>query len=281
MKYLSIITCLLLSSKLLFSQVNDVSYKIEFNTEKKLYDVYLIINKGQAIKSRDRIQFNAQISIVAPSNCSAVVAQSYMPLIDNIDLQGENPMKWEMTNYLSKIKKLSDKSIFSISPRLGRTAFYNELKQGDKVKLFSLDVQPIPQNINQVRLYSNTKDLPSTQLEGSNFDNGFTLGGVTQIYVEPKENIIFKKQEVEGFSSKIFPVPAVDQFNIEIDSKEEDAYNISLADASGRVIRKSTITKKWSGPAVYNQSANLSSGLYTLIIESKGKVQEHKLLISK
>ena len=48
------------------AQIKGVSYQLKFNEKTNLFDCFLVIKKGQAISPVERIQFNAQITLMVP-----------------------------------------------------------------------------------------------------------------------------------------------------------------------------------------------------------------------
>lgn len=167
-----------------FSQVQSVDYSLRYNEKTCLFDCYLIINEGKTKSTVSRAQFNSQVTIVVPVTSNVFVEESFMPLRDNQEYRSSEPVSWEITNELESPSDLSNSRLVSISPILAPTAFYNEIKQGDEIKLFSLKVNPIENCAEGVRLYENDKDPKSDAIGmmGADFSNGFTIGGVNQKY---------------------------------------------------------------------------------------------------
>jgi hypothetical protein len=282
MKLRLIIYLFILGVSTLMGQVSSVSYVLDYNATTRLYDLSLLINKGQAVKPKERIQFNAQVSIIVPSNVNLEVAKAYMPIINNINFDGSQPQPWEVANKLQDVPDLQNNKIYSIIPRLSQTSFYNKLSEGDKIKLFSLEVFPLPQDKSSIRLYSNSKDAPAKKTHGSDFSNGFTLGGVNQLYNEEVTTIKndLSKTEISEFVSKVYPNPAIDYINIEVSTPGEAQINYAIYDINGKLISKKSMLKKSVGHlSIPHQVVDLSSGLYTVIVEVQGQQQEHKMII--
>lgn len=166
------------------AQVQQVGYGLKYNPETKLFDCYLKIEKGQALLTRHRIQFNAQLSIIVPTGSTLSLAQNHMPLVDNINYKGSKPAKWNISNSIKKPASMSNSDIFSIVPSLTPTAFYNDLNEGDEVKLFSVSISPLPKCAEGVRLFDNESDPTSADsgMHGGDFRNGFTIGSAEQKY---------------------------------------------------------------------------------------------------
>jgi len=167
-----------------FSQIQSVDYSLRYNSETCLFDCYLIVNEGKTKSTVSRAQFNSQITIVVPVTSNVFVEESFMPLRDNQTFRSAEPVAWEITNELDQPAELENSRLVSVSPILAPTAFYNDIEEGDEIKLFSLKVNPIVNCAEGVRLFDNQKD-PSSEangMQGADFSNGFTIGGVEQKY---------------------------------------------------------------------------------------------------
>jgi hypothetical protein len=173
-----------------FSQVQSVDYSLRYNSETCLFDCYLIINEGETKTTVSRAQFNSQVTIVVPVTSNVFVEDSYMPLKDNQVFKSTESVSWEISNELEQPADLSNSRLVSISPVLAPTAFYNSIKQGDEIKLFSLKVNPIVNCAEGVRLFDNQKDPNSGAkgMMGADFSNGFTIGEIGQKYVSNSLN---------------------------------------------------------------------------------------------
>lgn len=167
-----------------FTQIQSVDYSLRYNSETCLFDCYLIVNEGKTKTTVSRAQFNSQVSIVVPVSSNVFVEESYMPLRDNQSFRSSEPVSWEITNELEQPTDLNESRLVSISPVLAPTAFYNDIKAGDEIRLFSLKVNPITNCGEGVRLFDNQKDPKSIAdgMMGADFSNGFTIGGVGQKY---------------------------------------------------------------------------------------------------
>lgn len=168
----------------LHAQVTGVKYKIEFNKKSKLYDCYVIITEGRAEKMSDRTQFNTQFSILAPTGVKVTMAELHMPLQNNQMYKGTDPCEWKIQGKLAKPSNMPAYDFYSIVPILDPSAQYNNVKKGDKIKLFSLSIEANKDQRKLVRLFDNLKD-PDSNAEGMfgrNFSNGFTMGGLKQLY---------------------------------------------------------------------------------------------------
>ncbi|MBK9736277.1 MAG: T9SS type A sorting domain-containing protein [Saprospiraceae bacterium] len=148
-----------------------------------LHDCYLVITEGSASNQIHRTQFNAQFTIVVPTNAKLEVAKKYLPLENNNNYTGVNPTKWTIGSIV--IAPISDPAhdFYAIVPTLSPTAQYNNLKSGDSLLLFSLRISPTFCG-REARLFENDSDPNSSSagMAGGDFSNGFTIGGVTQKY---------------------------------------------------------------------------------------------------
>jgi len=184
MKNLFILAFVLVFGQAVKAQVSEVSYKLKYNQDNCLFDCYLVIEEGNALTTRDRAQFNSQISFVAPLETMVTVVESYMPIRDNQRLDGNVPTTWDIINIVDAPDALPESKVFSITPSIMPAAFYNELNEGDEVKLFSMSVSPMSDCASGFRLYKNESD-PRSDADGmhrADFTNAFTMGGVEQKY---------------------------------------------------------------------------------------------------
>jgi len=169
----------------IFCQVNGIKYQLKFNKKTNEADVYLIVQEGKATDLKHRVQFNAQISIVMPKGVSPLITKSYMPLNDNQKYNGTVPCEWKIKSSVLSPEITPNVDYYSIIPILDPSSFYNNLKKGDKVKLFSIAVDKDDlTKSSQIRLFINEKDPSSDSIgmQGSDFTQSFTLGSLTSIY---------------------------------------------------------------------------------------------------
>ncbi len=169
------------------AQVKKVQYQLRYNPIDTAYDVYLIIHEGKATSSNDRAQFNAQISLLVPTETKLQVHKLYMPLRNNINYDGTSPMKWILTNTVVSPISKPKYDFISFTPVLSNNDAhrYNNLAQGDSIKLFSVRPNPLPSCLTDIRLFENGLDPNSAApgMQGGNFNNGFTIGSIEQKYL--------------------------------------------------------------------------------------------------
>ncbi|MBK9256239.1 MAG: T9SS type A sorting domain-containing protein [Saprospiraceae bacterium] len=195
------------------AQVSGVNYKLKFNEKTNLFDCYLVIKDGNATTLRDRAQFNAQYTILVPTGSTVEMVKTYMPLQNNQNYTGFQPMEWALANSVRKPGADPFYDFVSIVPSLSPASFYNDLKEGDEVRLFSLKVTPITECGASVKLFDNGADLNSGSrgMDGGDFSNGFTMGGVQQKYWGNEQQFIptldviqdVKKSTVNGIELKV------------------------------------------------------------------------------
>ena len=159
------------------AQVEGVSYALSFNASTSSYDCFLIIEKGEAFSKLHRIQFNSQISIVTPAGSTLEVSKSFMPYL-GID-QNRKPLEWMITDMVSAPREDLFHDYYSISPNISQTSIYNNISEGDKLKLFSLKAISKENKESIIRFYENGKDI---NINGTDFSNGFSLGSSNQIF---------------------------------------------------------------------------------------------------
>jgi hypothetical protein len=224
-KILILAIALFLNVQFISSQVESVNYKLQYNSETCLFDCYLVVNGGVAKKTLHRAQFNAQITVVAPLVSNVYITESYMPLINNQDSRSTQPAQWFVSNEIESPHQLKESRLVSIFPELLPTAFYNEINPGDEVKLFSFKVTPTLDCAKDVRLYDNNEDPSSIGkgMAGSDFSNGFTMGGVEQKYA--------------GNSTTVFPPKPVIE-DVIFSMKNKINLDINMAPVTGSACQK-------------------------------------------
>jgi hypothetical protein len=168
----------------LTAQITAVRYELQYNKKEKTTDVYLIIVEGQTNPEvpPHRIQFNSQVGIVVPKGTPLEIIATHNPLQDNREKKGTKPSRWESVNPMLSPNGAPKSDFYSIRPVISPTAFYNELKAGDRIKLFTLGTNN--KNCKKVRLFDLTKDpqVGHPGMQGRNFTNAFCLGSAKQLY---------------------------------------------------------------------------------------------------
>lgn len=227
MNFKNLTLCIILWSACFASQaqVRRVNYKVQFNPVTNLFDCYIVVKEGKASKMIERIQFNSQYTIVVPAGSEVKVANYYMPIENNQNYDGVKPAKWNISNKILKPASDPFNDYISIVPSLTPISLYNDLKEGDEVKLFSLSIFPIVDCGASVRPFDKSIDLSSrdTGMKGGDFSNGFTVGGLGQKYasnVEPQLATIpaiekLNHQTKNGIDIQVGLSAQMEQANIE------------------------------------------------------------------
>lgn len=190
---------LVLSAVHVHTQVTSVQYAILLNSNTNLFDCFISVEKGQASTVRDRVQFNAQYSLIIPTGADVKIESCYMPLINNQNYSGDQPIKWDITSRLTSPAVTPGFDYYGITPTLAPAGFYNELERGDLVKLFSLKIEGEDIDFDKVRIFDNELDPKSheTGMLNGDFSNGFTMGGYHQLY----DGIKIINQEEANYTS--------------------------------------------------------------------------------
>ena len=127
------------------------------------------------------------------------IVTTYMPLIANQNFSGTQPIKWTITSKLTFPSNFSKFDLYGIAPNLAPVGFYNNLKRGDLIKVFSLNVSGDNIDFGKVRLFDNDTDPKSNEfgMRNGDFSNGFTIGSYHQIYT----GIKILNQDEDGITS--------------------------------------------------------------------------------
>ena len=177
-KIFSFVLTMLLAGNMT-AQVEGVSYALSFNASTSSYDCFLIIDEGETFSKMHRIQFYSQVSIVAPTGSNLVVSNSYMPFGGNNTKKSRNSVEWLIADIVSSPIEDSIHDYYSISPNIYQTTFYDNISEGDKLRLFSVKAISNENEIVNIRLYENGV---GKEIKDIDFSNGFSLGGSNQIF---------------------------------------------------------------------------------------------------
>lgn len=182
--YTFLVLCINIS---LLAQVSGVNYEIKYNNSTCLYDCCVIINSGFAETSFQRIQGNAQFSIVVPTGTTVGNPVGNMPLQDNASYNGTIPLIWEISSVITSPEVDPIHDYIGITPVLSPFSYYNNVYSDDTIKLFSLNIWPI---CNDIRMFDIDIDPDYTQpgMGGGDFSNGFTMS-LVQIYEDNAPSI--------------------------------------------------------------------------------------------
>ncbi len=239
------------------SQIDSVDYYLSYDTVMCRYDCYFIVTSGDASDPTDRLQFNAQYSIVVPHNTTVTMAQYYMPLIGNINYDGTLPMPWTLNSDFQYFPN-TEQDFYSITPNFNSNdSRYNDLYPGDTIKIFSLNISPTTNCGSEIRIWNNVSDPSSSHpdMDGRDFDNGFTIGSQAQRYNQ-------------NSAQKYPPVPVV----LNVDNSCSSGIEIDLTAATSSC--QSPLTYQWTGPGYSStdedvdlpSETNPQSGDYKVVI---------------
>ena len=167
------------------AQVKEVHYMIKFNEATQLHDCYIVISKDSATTLQQRTQLSSQFSVVVPAGSNIVISQNYMPLQNNQNYTGTFPCLWTLGNQILSPAVQPQSDFYGITPSLVPACQYNNLYEGDTIKIFSLSIT-IPQFAckSNIRLFQNGIDpgAAAPGMGGGDFSNGFTVGNPVQRY---------------------------------------------------------------------------------------------------
>ena len=239
------------------SQVDSIDYQIRYNDQDCLWDFYIIIEQGNATTIPTRAQFNAQYTFVVPTGTSVGNPIGHMPLQNNQAYMGTIPTEWSYGAPAFNPPSFPGFDFYPVAPKLAPASFFNDLIQGDTVKIFSVDMSIIPSCGQDVRLFNNETDPNSSAdgFGGGNFSNGYTLGSPTQLYNKNEPTILP-------------PAPVLSAVNI-----CETGIQIDLTASTSTC--QEPLTFSWDGPNSYTsttEDVNLpmatfaDAGTYTVTV---------------
>ena len=224
-------------------QVQEVRYQIRYNNETCLWD-YFIITVGEATGIAQRAQFNAQYSFVVPTGTSVGSLTPNLPIQNNQTGNGTgNPTVWDIGTPAinpgdgSAMFPFTGTDIYPVTPNLSPASFFNNIAQNDTLLLFSIDIGLLPDCGDGIRPFINGVDpgpnYPGTG--GGNFNNGYTLGGITQLYVENLPTIV--------------PPSPVNELEVVC---QQNTINIDLTSMTS--LCQGPLTYEWEGPAGFSST---------------------------
>jgi len=256
---LSIFLTLFSTSSFSQAQVFGVKYYMEYNMSTCLYDCHIIVTEGSATHPVFRTQFNANYTIVVPTGAIPDIVENYLPIQGNHAYGGTVPSPWDFGSISYDVQGLG-LDYYPVNPSLSPAAQYNDINEGDTLKLFSISVSG---NINcgsDVRFFKNGID-PNPS--GQNFNSGFTIGG-------PSEDF-------QGIASEVYPI-------LEIPDPTIDTSNgISIDLELNAPSCQTGLTYSWTGPNNYTSSEEdvlispagpSDYGLFTVTVEDDLGCQE-------
>ncbi len=249
-----------------FGQITGVQYIMRYDTTLCRFDVSIKITGGQAEGFRATSQFNSSISIIVPKISRIRVLENFSP----IQPEGEIN-RWVAKPPIIGPAVTPDLTYYLITPETSPTATLannptNILSTGDEIKLFAFSVTPMPTScIDSVRFFrnNNIKGEPveggdptssAAGLQGGDFNNGFSIGGIDQLF--------------EGVLEQSGPPKPNKSFLSTCSSGLEIDFSANVSAC------QRPLTYAWSGPNGYNattQDVNLpnasssASGDYVVV----------------
>lgn len=215
------------------SQVAEIDYQIRYNDQDCLWDFYIIIVSGNATTIPQRAQFNAQYTFIVPTGTSVSSPIGNFPIQNNQSYMGTQPTEWSYGAPAINPGAFPGFDFYPVAPKLAPASFFNNLTEGDTVKIFSVDMSIIPSCGANVRVFNNDTDPNSSAdgFGGGNFSNGYTLGSPVQLY-DSNEPTIFP------------PAPVVSAVN-------RCATGIQISLTATTSTCQEPLTYNWVGPNSY------------------------------
>ncbi len=175
------------------AQVTGVKYLITYNMERCSYTANIVVTNGNAITIPRRSQFNSLYTIVVPTGSVFALDTFYNPIVDNQLYLGTKPTSWTISSFVIAPLAQPQHDFYAIRPEISPACFYNDITEGDTIPLFGFTISPHLTCSDSIRTYKNpfgagadpNPDPDSSQpgMNGSDFSNGFTIGGGIQDYV--------------------------------------------------------------------------------------------------
>jgi hypothetical protein len=175
---------IILSAHFALAQVTKVDIVIKYNKKDKLSDVYMIVLEGQSKTNIDRILFNSQVSFKVPAGTYFEVVKSYNPIQNNQNKNETIPAEWTAGKPTKSPKAAPKFDFYPVTNQVMPTAFFNDLKPGDEVKLFTIDNKS--KKGKKMKLYERRRDPDETAngMQNRDFSTSFCVGGVDQDYIK-------------------------------------------------------------------------------------------------
>lgn len=182
LRYLTAFTLLVLCTKSADAQINSVDYQLKYDTATCMYDVYMIVNSGQALAFPDRVQGTAQVSIVVPTGTYVETDNTSDSLVgvnpryNNIAGGSLDSVQWTSGSQVINPPDAPGFDFYGFTPVLQAATAHNTLISGDTVKLFSVFIGPTVDCGQEIRLYENGSDPGPTSTMGfSDFSNAYRM----------------------------------------------------------------------------------------------------------
>ena len=167
-------------SNLMIGQIKEIDLLCDYEEQDAVYHVSIVIAEGSAETPAHRIQFNCQLAFVMDTSIFLSLSQRYTPLLNNVAMTSNTPMNWILKQRIDRPVQDPEHNYITVEPTLNPTAFYNNLFEGDTVRLFTLSVDKGKVCAGSVRFADPALDPP--RVNGVSVQQGFTIGGTEQLY---------------------------------------------------------------------------------------------------
>lgn len=164
------------------AQLDSVKYVLEYNPVDDEFDMKIVIAGGSANTVSRRTQANAQITIVVPTGADIEIKKRFMPLRNNQNFTGTEPNQWDIGSTVKSPPIRPQFDFYAFVPGLSPSSQYNTLKTGDTIRLFSLKIRLTAGCFEDIQLFDKTMIPEGSPWGFGDFSQGFTVGGVKQLY---------------------------------------------------------------------------------------------------
>lgn len=253
------------------AQLKKSDLRLDYNPETSHYDVYFIVKEGSATTALDRTHASAQISFNVPKGADAEIKKAYNPIKGNtVSGSDDKPQTWYINATVESPGITPERDYFTVETPWTPVSRYNNLSEGDSVKLFSISIDT--DDPCSIRLFDNENDPGPLDAGffGADFSNTIIIGGSTNSFNKVKESLVVPEgcetttntNDLELEKITLWPNPSsniVHVNNIPSDS------HLQIYDINGQLLK--TISEVGSTAEI-----NISSwktGTYFLKVENK------------
>ncbi len=266
-------------------QVTDVKFSLRFNSKTGLYDVVMILDKGDIMAGIWQAASTAQVTLVVPAGSKVDIGH----LVSNEPKSGfiaggtvhrsANATSWINGNVIRSADlplSMAGNDVYAFTPTVSK-AFYPVAYQGDDMVLFSVAIAtPNGANKQDIRLWNNTiikgakvtfgdRDATSAALKsGQQFNNGIGIGSPKQLYTGNMADKGSLGTPTMGTAANItiIPNPTITYTNIH---GVEVADLVTVMDMAGNLVTSATA----NGNSVSIDMSEYASGVYNVFITRK------------
>ncbi len=164
---------------ILTAQIIEAEYILDFNNSTNEYEVSMHLVAGDISSELFGVLVGSQVSIVTPVGENIRLRSMYNPVIAHPVTQVITPATWLLNNSVSSPASQPQNKFQGITVQLSPSSHFNDMSEGDVVKLFSFDFGDNTVFSNLVRLFINgvDPDYTATGMYGGDFSNYFNIGG--------------------------------------------------------------------------------------------------------